>query len=156
MSNSGTKLNNQPIVAQMSTTTDYHIITVGGVTARINNTNLAAELSPLISDSVLKSTVRTVSASTGILVTDNVVLADSSSGNISLTLPAPTNAFDTTTNRSNSFTISQKIHGGNTVTILPNGSESIFDGVAQPSIVLSTGTSVTVVTDGTNWAIVSA
>jgi hypothetical protein len=156
MNNSGTKLNNQPIVAQMSDTTDYHIITVGGVTARINNTNLAAELSPLISDSVLKSTIRTVAVSTGILVTDNVILADSSSGNISLTLPAPANAFDTTTNRSNSFTISQKIHGGNTVTITPNGSESIFDGAAQTSIILSSGASVTIVTDGTNWTIVSA
>ena len=156
MNNTGSQENILPITAQMSLTTDYVRTIVGGISARMNLTNLAALISGLISSSVLKNKIRTVVANTAILIEDNTILADCTTGNISLTLPSPTSAFDATNNLTNSFTISQKIDAGNTATILPNVAESIFDGSAQTSIILSGGSSVTIETDGTNWTVVSS
>lgn len=122
----------------------------------MNLTNLAAQLAPLLGASVLKNKIRTVITSTGVLITDNTVLVDCTAGNVVLTLPAPSTAYDSTNTVTNSFVISQKIDAGNTVTINPNLSESIYDGSAQTSITLTTGSTVTLETDGTDWIVVGS
>lgn len=151
----GTKEANLPTPAVLAVT-DFVRVVIGAISAKISLTNFASQISPLIAASVSKNKIRSVTANSAILITDNSIFADSSSGNISLTLPSPASAFDTINSLSNSFTIAQQVHGGNSVTILPNSSEFIYDGAAQTSIVLSSGSSVTVETDGTNWTIVSA
>lgn len=154
--NTGNRESRLPSIAQMNANTDWIRVVIGDVSSRISPTNFATFISPLISDSVLRSTVRTVAVSTGILTTDNTIFADSTAGDITLTLPVPANAFDATNSLSNTFTITQKIHGGNSVTISPNGSESIYDGTAQSSIILTSGAAVTLETDGIDWIVTSS
>ena len=140
----------------MNATTDYIRTTIGGISARMNPTNMAAVLSPLIAATNTVK-VRDIVGSTGILITDNTLFCDCTAGNIALTLPAPSTAYDSTNTTSITFTIAQKVDAGNTVTINPNASESIYNGgSAQSSVVLSSGAAVSFETDGTSWITTSA
>lgn len=158
MSNSpryGTKESDLSLVAQMADS-DVVRVLVGDVPARMSLTNFAAEVASINSASTKEVIVRTVSGNTALSDADNVLLVDCTSGNLAVSMPNPVTSFDATTNLSASFTVSQKIHNSNTLTINPFGSESFYDGAAQSSIILSSGASVSLVTDGTDWTIVSA
>ena len=151
----GTKESDLDVVAQMADS-DYVRVLIGDVPARITLTNIATELESLLASSSTSTVIRSVSSGTTLTTDDNVLLVDSTSGAITITLPSPSDAFDSSTSLSNHFTISQKISNSNLVTIQPNGSENIYSsGSAQTSIVLSNGSSISVVSDGTDWTVIS-
>lgn len=154
-SNGGTKESNLDTVAQMADS-DLVRVLIGGVPAKISLTNLATELDTILAASASTSVVRSVTANAALTSADNTLLVDSTSGNLAVTMPQPSTVFDSSTNVSSRFTISQKVHNSNTVTISPFASESMYDGAAQSSIVLSSGAAVSLETDGTDWIVVSA
>ena len=152
---SGTKESDLSTVAQMADS-DMVRILVGGVPAKMSLTNLAAELDPVLAASTNTSVIRTVTGNAALTSADNTLFVDSTSGNLAVTMPQPSTAFDSGTSVSSKFTVVQKVHASNTVTVNPFASESFYDGSAQSSIVLSSGASATFETDGTDWVVVSS
>lgn len=152
---SGTKESDLSKVAQMADS-DLVRVLIGGVPALMSLTNFAAELDPILAASTNTSVIRTVTANAALTDADNTLFVDSTSGNLAVTMPQPTTVFNTSTSVSSKFTVVQKVHNSNTVTINPFASESFYDGSAQSSIILSSGASATFETDGTDWVVVSS
>ena len=92
------------------------------------------------------STVRSVSVSGAIVSTDSIILADSTAGAVTISLPPATTAV------SRVFVVKRVNAGANNVTVDPFGSETI-DGAA--TYALTTQWSyVRFVSNGTAWFIV--
>lgn len=91
--------------------------------------------------------IRSVTAAGNMLATDNTVLANTTSGAFTLTLPSPTGI------SGRIYTI-KKVGGGLTraLTISPAGSETIDGG--SSFIIYNDWTFVSLQTDGTNWYII--
>jgi len=90
--------------------------------------------------------VRSVSTTYTALPTDGVILADATSAAFTVTLPAAANV-------TNQMYVVKKVDASNTVTVDADGSETI-DGATTHSL-SSQYDSVHVVSDGSNWHIIS-
>ena len=140
-----------------SVVTDYLRMVIDGQSVVCSPTNFITQVQSLITSAAQTSKIREVATNAAINVTDNTVLADCTSGNISFTLPSPSSAFDATNTLSSTFKLVQKIDNGNSLTILPNDTENIYDsGSAQSSVVITGGGSVDIETDGTDWIVVGS
>ena len=154
-SNGGTKESNLDTVAQMADS-DLVRVLIGGVPAKMSLTNLAAELDPILAASTNTSVIRSVTGNAALTSADNTLFVDSTSGNLAVTMPQPSTVFNASTSVSSKFTVVQKVHNSNSVTINPFASESFYDGAAQSSIVLTSGAAATFETDGTDWVVTSS
>lgn len=88
---------------------------------------------------------RNITSSTSIAITDDVVFVDTTSSNISVTMPTAVN------NGGKKIVIKRK-NGNNNLTILPTGSQTI-DGSAS-FIIYHRYQAVTLVSDNSNWYII--
>lgn len=91
-----------------------------------------------------KNTARSVSASGNILRDDNILLVNSTSGNITLTLPDPS---------FNSTVTVKKTVNLNKIIINPFLTE-LIDGSSSSLEIKNINTSVILTSDGTNWYII--
>ena len=139
-----------------STTSDFVRMIVDSQSVQIRVDKFVDGIQALINASANQSKIRTVSTNAGISATDNTILCDCTSGNIILTLPAPSSVYDSDASISPVYVVSQKIDAGNTVKINPNSTENIYDGSAQTSIILSSGSTVSLQTDGTDWIVIGS
>ena len=98
-------------------------------------------------DGSLSLAIRTVTSATTANATDNTILANTTSGAFTLTLPSPTGL------SGRIYTI-KKVGGGLTraLTIAPSGSETIDGG--SSFIIYNDWTFVALQTDGANWYII--
>jgi hypothetical protein len=87
------------------------------------------------------------SVNVSLSVQSQTVLADSSAGGISITLPPPAQCFSD--NRSLKIAINKIDTSANKVTILPNGSEEVIGEVNQELVY--DGEILNFITDGTDW-----
>jgi len=93
----------------------------------------------------LRTGVRSVSSSYKLAFSDHIVLADSTSGVVTITLPTAKGI------KGQQYIVKRTSAGKNLVKILPNGSETIDGGTAY-----SLGWqyhSVGVISDGSNWMV---
>lgn len=127
---------------------------VGGESVNVLPQNFATALETYLSSGVKAKKVRTASATGAINATDNVVLTE---GTITLTMPDPSLLYDTSNTTSVEITVAQKTSG--TVTISPFGSAQFRDGSGgspYSSWSLTGGSSVSFVTDGTDYVVTSS
>jgi hypothetical protein len=127
---------------------------VGGESVGVLPQNFANGIEPYLSSSVKAQKVRTASATGTINSTDNVVLTE---GTITLTMPDPSLIYDSSNTTSVEITVAQKTSG--TVTISPFSSAQFRDGSGgspYSSWSLTGGSSVSFVTDGTDYIVVSS
>ncbi|HUC81373.1 MAG TPA: hypothetical protein VMR70_10680 [Flavisolibacter sp.] len=96
----------------------------------------------------LSMAIRTITANTAIAATDNTVLANTTSGAVTLTLPAASGI------SGRIYTIKKIGSGGidNQLTITPAGGATIDGGSSY--VIYNDYTFVTLQTDGTNWYII--
>ena len=96
----------------------------------------------------LSMAIRTITANTAIAATDNTVLANTTSGAVTLTLPAASGI------SGRIYTIKKIGSGGidNQLTITPGGGATIDGGSSY--VIYNDYTFVTLQTDGTNWYII--
>lgn len=148
---------NMPKRTTFNVVTDWVRMVIEGQSVVVSPTNFINQVQSLIASTAQKSKIREVVANSVVNVDDNTVLADCTAGSFSLTLPSPASAFDATTSLTSTFKLVQKIDAGNSLTILPNGLEGIYDaGIPQSSIVITGGGSLSVETDGTDWIVVGS
>jgi hypothetical protein len=88
---------------------------------------------------------KNVTSSTSILITDDVVFVDTTSGSITVTMPSAVN------NGGKKIVIKRK-NGNNNLTIVPTGSQTI-DGISS-FIIYHKYQAVTLVSDNSNWYII--
>ncbi len=145
-------------LASMSTTTDDFRTIIGGISTRMNATQVAVLLAPLIAAINLVGadvTVRTTLGSTTILATDEAILCDCTDNSIAVNMISPTSAF--VNGASKPYYITQKVDNGNSVTIVAASGELFYvAGSAQTSIVLTNGSSVQLITDGQDWIAIAS
>ncbi len=96
------------------------------------------------SEGVETPTIRSITASTTLLETDNILLVDATGGNIVVTLPAVADSDQW------AATIKRVDSSANTVTIDGSGAETIDDEITQ---VLALYESAQIVCDGSEWHI---
>ena len=91
----------------------------------------------------------TKTANYTILIDNEVILCDATSGIMTITMPSPSSAYSSTYLSSRTYNISKIDSSGNVVTIVPSASETIGGG---SSFVLAyQNEALSLVTDGTNW-----
>ncbi|MGK5091237.1 tail fiber domain-containing protein, partial [Deltaproteobacteria bacterium TL4] len=113
-------------------------------TAKILNANVTA--AKLSTDARHTRTVSVTAANYSITSADGIILADTSGGARTLTLP-------TAVGISGRIYTIKLATAGNTLTITPNGTETI-DGSATQTLSVA-GDVLTIVSDGTNWSALS-
>ncbi len=97
----------------------------------------------------LGTKVRTVTTNYQVTTADSVILGDTTSGNIVITLPNPSTSWDAGNIASIVYNISKIDSSANTVTIAPYASETI---AGDTSFVLAYQNEVlSLVTNGVNW-----
>ena len=84
-----------------------------------------------------------------LVATDDIILADPTSGAFNITLPSAIGLVGKT------YTIKCVSLSHNTVNIVTSLSQTIFIVVIVSSLLLKVGNSVTVVSDGNNWVAIS-
>lgn len=134
--------------------TDKVRVVVGGLSKNMYPQAFATMLETYLSNGVKSKKIRTVSSTGNVLSTDNVVLTE---GTITLTMPNPVLVYDSTAGTSTEITIAQKTSG--TVTISPYNADQFRDGSGgspYSSWSLTGGSSVTFMTDGTDYIVVSS
>lgn len=127
---------------------------VGGESVGVLPQNFATGLETYLSSGVKSKKVRTVDATGAINATDNLLLTE---GTITLTMPDPALLYDSSNTTSVEITIAQKTSG--TVTVSPFGSAQFRDGSGgspYSSWSLTGGSSVSFVTDGTDYIVSSS
>jgi len=93
----------------------------------------------------------TKTANYTVAVDDEIILGDSTSGDIVITLPSPSSAYDSTYLASRTYNISKIDSSSNTVTISPSVSETIAGD--SSFVLLYQNEALTLVTDSINWFI---
>lgn len=97
----------------------------------------------------LRLPIRIVNANVTILDTDFTVEVNASLGNIVITLPTAASEFDIPTSTGNVYNIKKIDATGNSVTIQPQGTDTI-DGL--PNVIITAqNVNYMVQTDGTKW-----
>lgn len=139
-----------PIKSSFNTASDYVRMVIGGISSRVTPTVFATYVSSLIASSVQKLKVRHITSAGAILATDNVVTC---TGTFAVTMPNPATVYDATDTISNSISIATK--GSGTITINPYDAEVFYDGSSNASLSINSST-VTLVTDGTDWVVIGA
>jgi len=104
-------------------------------------------------NNALSVAVRTAVANSALLLTDRVVLVDTSAADVAINLPSALSVWDATTNVSQQFTMKKITTDVNKVNIVPSGVETIDGNTAYNIIGPSLG-AVTLVSDGANWFVV--
>jgi len=139
----------------------------GGVSRRISITNLGGALDTTLKDqgfitvdSIPSTTfnqypIKEVATATYTVTTDDAILLfNISSASCIATLPPAADAYDAENDRGQTFTLKIAVAGGsNTVSIVPDGSESI-DGVSFWLLQGPNKEYVILVSDGANWHVV--
>jgi len=82
--------------------------------------------------------------------TDSIMLCDTSSGAVTITLPTAASIWDGTNNVSQQFTAKRITGDSNSVIIAPAGAE-LIDASATYTLAGPSLTTITFVTDGSNW-----
>ncbi len=137
----------------------------GRASRKITCTNFADVMDPLLqSIGFLTNTsnlasitqqreILTKTANYTIALTNSVILCDTSSAAITITLPTAASAFTSLTTLGQQFTVKRITTDVNKVTIAPDGSESI-DGHTQIDLVGPNLVNITFISDGTSWHVV--
>lgn len=120
---------------------------VGGSIRQILVSNFASSITSLVSSGAKRLKIRTETANTAALSTDNVILGDTSGGGFSVTLDTAANMYVAADTDTASITVKQISHTSNTLTVLP-GSGNTIDGAS--SVTLTNDSSATFVSDGSN------
>jgi len=150
----------------MASTTDFMRIVKGGSSRQISPSNFATNVlydllvalgfittetgtyRPLISKVYADSPI------TLAVLTNEVLLANSTDGNIVVNLPAVSTCWDISDSEGYSFTVKKwDASAGNTVTVTPNGSETI-DGSATHVLSGNAKPFATYICNGTSWSVV--
>lgn len=109
------------------------------------NNNQGNALTDVSAWGVLGGNFRTVSTNTSLVITDSLVRSNSTSGNLTHTLPACS-----TTPIGKKITVKDVGTGGNATTLQGNGSD-LIDGVNVYFQTIAQWQSVTVMNNGTSW-----
>jgi hypothetical protein len=113
-------------------------------TLSVTTGDTVLDFAPAGSTAVSVTTITSVDSPYSPTVNQNVVLADTTGGSITINLPAANTALVPLTYK--------KIAAANTLTIDPNGAETI-DGSAT-AVITEVYTGVTLVSDGSNWFVI--
>jgi hypothetical protein len=152
----GTKESNLVTETSMSVNDFVRIITSGS--RKITLSDFASSIEqPLIDlgfvnnvQSVRIRDINNISSNYGLLLTDDVILVDSTSSDVTINLMLASTAYDATNNQGNSFTI-KKIDSSAFNVILNTAGSDLIDG--EPSLELQgiDRPYVHFVSDGSNW-----
>lgn len=139
-------------IATSLASTDYFRIVKDGLSRRASPETAASVLQQYLAGDLK---IRSTDASGSLVASDDVVLVDCTSGDISQTLPSPSALYDSSTGYSGVLHVVQSVSNSNNLTISPFASEDIYvNGAAASSVVLSGGSSATLVTDGADWFVI--
>jgi hypothetical protein len=143
---------------------DYVRVLESGSSRKITTTNFADALDPLlVTLGFLKSAaaaivenrkVLTKNTNYNLVVTDSVLLIDTSAGDVGINLLTSVSAWDATTSAGQQFTIKKITTDVNKVTVTPAGVETI-DGNTSYDLLGPNLTSITFISDGSNWHVLS-
>tara|TARA_R110000744_G_scaffold82357_1_gene161856 strand:- start:115 stop:576 length:462 start_codon:yes stop_codon:yes gene_type:complete len=151
------KEDNLSISTTMSTVSDWVRVIKDGISTRISPANFATVIESSLASSVNKDIVREISSGQSFLSTDNTLLVDCTGGNVTVQLPNPSTVWDATNSKSVVMRIVQKISNSNSVTISQYNSENIYvNGAADTTITLTSGSSATIETNGTDFIVVGS
>lgn len=134
--------------------TDFVRVIIGGASRKISLQSFAIAIFPFFPLlPFIDRKITTITGNYAITSADDVVLADTSGGEISINLPTAASVFSATTEKSGQFTVKKITSDGNNVNINPNGSETI-DGDTGLVIVGGSLAHFNIVSDGFNWFII--
>ncbi len=144
---------------------DYVRVLDGDSSRKITTTDFADVLNPLlVAIGFLNSTgsgagldfhkVVTITTNYSVLATDNLILANTTAGVVGVTLPTAASSWTASSLVGQSFTIKRITDDANKVTVTPPGAE-LIDGNTAFDLVGPNRTSITVISDGTNWHVIS-
>ncbi len=144
---------------------DFVRVLDGDSSRKITVTDFADVLDPLlVALGFLNSTgsgagkdfhrVVTVTTNYSVQTTDAVILANTTAGVVGITLPTAASVWTAATLVSQTFTVKRITTDANKVTITPPGAE-LIDGNTSYDLVGPNLTTLTFLSDGTNWHIVS-
>jgi len=149
MGHGGTKESNLVTETTMSESDFVRIITSGS--RKITLKNLATAIFPLLDVLNLNaSNVKTISSNYGLLLTDDKILSDSTSADITVNLMTAASAFTVSTSQGASFTVKKIDSSANKVIVAPPGSE-LIDGEPSFELIGDDRPFITFISDGSNW-----
>jgi hypothetical protein len=138
----GTNKSGATLALQADAATTYETLAATGITLGVSGGAQAHAINGSLAVTTRTSAASTLTVDT--TTTDYVLLENTSSNAISLTLPAPTNGrILVLVDSTNSFCT-------HNLTLVRHASENI-DGVAASKVYSACGTRATIVSDGTNW-----
>jgi len=97
--------------------------------------------------------VTTVTSNYGVLDSDNIILCNTTAGVVSITLPTAASAYTAANQVGQVYTVKRITTDANKVSVIPPGAETI-DGNTSYDLVGPNLTSITFVSNGTNWFII--
>ena len=144
---------------------DYVRVLDGASSRKITCTDFADVMDPLLvakgfltasssTSTVEHRNVRSVAASNTILDSDSILLVSTAGGVVGINLPTASSVYNVTTGAGQQFTIKRTTTYLNKITITPPGVETI-DGDTAYDLVGPNLVSLTFVSDGSNWFIIS-
>ncbi len=95
-------------------------------------------------------TVTNITSNHGLLLTNDIILADATAGAIDINLMSASDAYDSVENKGYVFTVKKINATSNNISINANGAESI-DGSSTVALIGLDHPSVSFVSDGSNW-----
>lgn len=98
--------------------------------------------------------IKTVVSDYTITEDDNVILVNTSGGDVTISLPTALSVYNVSNSTGQEFTVKKITTDSNTVTVMPDGAELIDGGSA--TLTGSLYPSVSFVSDGSNWWVVSS
>lgn len=149
MSASDNKFINKTLVTTATSAADLWL-NVGGAIRRITVANFATAFASLFGSVAKRQKIRTITANASATTTDNVILMDTSGGNVDLTLPSAADMYSSGDTDTVLITAQQINHTSNTATVYPATGNTI-DGAASYALTSDSGASF--VSDGSNiWS----
>ena len=137
------------------TSVDYVRVLDGDLSRKITLGSFTDSIDPLlVTAGFIKSVpstdvvLTTQTTNYTMLVTDEVILVDTTAGNVIITLPAASGAGTATTTKR--YTIKKKTTDINKVSVVPSG-VAVIDGAATLDIIGPVMGSITIVSDSFNW-----
>lgn len=152
----GTKESNLTTQTSMETSDFVRIVTSGSrkITLKSLLASSVAELKTLgfITDivNVRLRTIKNISSNYGLLITDDIVIANATSVNIGINLMLASIAYDIPTTSGYVFTIKRSDTSTNIVTLNTSGGD-LIDGEPTVQLIGVNRPYVQIVSDGSNW-----
>lgn len=145
----GNKESNLVTETTMSANDFVRIITSGS--RKITLQNFATAIFPLLDVLNLNAAnIKTITSNYGLILTDKVILSDSTSADLTVNLMTATAAFNVDTSQGSSFTVKKIDGSANKVIVSPPGSE-LIDGEPSIELIGIDRPFIHFISDGSNW-----